>query len=140
MNNKVVGILGGMGPYATVLFMKNLLDLTSAGKDWVHIHTVVDNNPHIPSRSRAVLYNEASPLDAMVDSCRRLQKYPVDAIVIPSNNACFWMSELQRRVKTPIVDTIDVAAEALLNDRSLERVTALGGMVTYLKDLYKSSV
>lgn len=137
---KIIGILGGMGPYATVYFMKNILDLTFATKDWEHIHMVVDNNPHIPSRSRAILYNETSPLEGMVDSCRRLEKYPVDIIVIPCNSACYWIKEIQRNVKTPIINIINVATEDLFSKRYYSRVTALGGMVTYDKDTYKESI
>jgi aspartate racemase len=139
-NSKVVGILGGMGPYATIMFMKNILDITDAHKDWEHIRAVTDNNTHIPSRSRAVLYNETSPLEAMVESCRKLQNYPVDIIVIPCNSACFWASELQREIKTPVVNIVDIAVETLMSKYKPSRVTALGGTVTYLKDLYKNSV
>jgi hypothetical protein len=84
--NKRIGILGGMGPYATVIFMKNILDMTDAEKDWEHIHTIVDNNTKIPSRSRAILFNETSPLDGMLESCKKLESYTVDTIVIPCNS------------------------------------------------------
>ena len=39
-NHKVVGVLGGMGPYATLLFYENILNLTDADKDWDHVHLV----------------------------------------------------------------------------------------------------
>jgi aspartate racemase len=137
---KIIGILGGMGPYATIFFMKKILDKTPATNDREHIHMVVDNNPHIPSRSRAILYPENSPLEGMVDSCHRLERYPVDIIVLPCNSACYWIKEIQRRVKVPVINIIEIATEDLFSHRHYHRVTALGGMVTYRKDTYKQSI
>jgi aspartate racemase len=135
-NDKVIGILG-VAPHATQMFLRNILDLSYAGKDWDHIRTVCDTNTHMPSRSRAILFGEESPLPAMLDSCKRLQNYPVDLIVIPCNSACHWIEPLQREVKTPIVNIARVAAEALLRDARPSRVTVLGTMVPYLTDLYR---
>ncbi len=137
---KTIGILGGMGPYATLMFMKNILDLTDAEKDWDHIRTVTDSNTYIPSRSRAILYNETSPLEGMLDSCKRLQRYPVDIIVIPCNSACFWVEELRKDVKTPVINIVNTATETLMTAHNAKRIAVLGGMVTYLKDLYRNSI
>jgi len=139
-NDKVIGILGGMGPHATLLFQRNVLDLTGAAKDWDHVRTVCDSNTHVPSRSRAVLYGEESPLPAMLDSCRRLQAYPVDLIVIPCNSACHWVPELRRAIKTPIANIAAVATRVLLEGHAVSRVAILGGMVPYLTDLYPAEI
>ena len=56
------------------------MNITDTKKDWDHIRTITDNNVKIPSRSRAILYNEESPLEKMIESCLQLQKYPVDII------------------------------------------------------------
>ena len=98
---KIIGVLGGMGPYATTMFMNNVYDQTNAEKDWDHVRLVVDSNPHVPSRSRAILYGETSPLEGMIDSCLKLQNYPVDLIVIPCNSAHFWIEEVKQKVKHP---------------------------------------
>jgi len=47
---KTVGIIGGMGPEATVDLMQRIIDLTPARDDCDHIRCLVDNNPKIPSR------------------------------------------------------------------------------------------
>jgi len=135
MNDKVIGILGGMGPYATILLQKNIFDLTPATKDWEHIRTVVDNNTHIPSRTRAVMYNETSPLAGMIDCCKQLQNYPVDIITVPCNSACYWIPEIRKIIKTPIISIIDIALEAL--GEKVTKVGILGGSVTYIKNLYQ---
>ena len=98
-NKKTIGILGGMGPYATLMFLKNILSLTKADKDSDHIRTITDSNIDIPSRSRAILFNEVSPLNGMIDSCKKLKNYPVDAIYVPCNSADFWLDEVQKSIK-----------------------------------------
>lgn len=135
-----VGVLGGMGPYATLQFLRNVLDMTPATKDWEHVRTVVDSNCHIPSRSRALLFGEASPLPGMIDSCQRLMRYPVDFIALPCNSACHWLPELRRAVKTPVLDIVALATRELLAKDGVQRVTALGGAVPYKTGLYSAEV
>ena len=50
----IIGILGGMGPYATNFFLKRMIDLTPVRVDKDHFHTIIDNNVKIPSRTRAI--------------------------------------------------------------------------------------
>jgi len=132
----VVGVLGGMGPYATLQFLRNVLDLTPATRDWEHVRMVVDSNCHIPSRTRAVLFGEDSPLPGMVDSCQRLMRYPVDVIALPCNSACHWLPELKRVIKTPILNIVELALSALRDVAPVQRITALSGDVPYRTELY----
>jgi aspartate racemase len=138
-NNKTIGILGGMGPYATLMFLKNILDLTKADKDKDHIRTVTDSNINIPSRTRAILFNEVSPLKGMIDTCLKLANYPVDAIYIPCNSADCWVEQVQKSIKVPIISIIKVATDTIIKKYKLNKITSLGGTVTYQKDLYGNS-
>ena len=138
--HKVVGVLGGMGPYATLLFYENILNLTDADKDWDHVHLVIDNNTKIPSRTRALLFGEKSPYDCMLESCEKLENYPVDIIVIPCNSAQNWIPDLQKKIKTPIMSIVNITAEALFNKVNCTNVAVLGGYVTYEKELYKEAI
>ena len=52
-----IGVLGGMGPYATSFFLKRILDLNPVKLDKYNFHTNIDNNLKIHSRTRAVKYN-----------------------------------------------------------------------------------
>lgn len=129
---KTVGVLGGMGPYATLAFFKVLLDQTCAKKDWEHLRVIIDNNPHIPSRTRHFLYNEDSPFDGMLESCIKLQRYPVDFIAVPCNSAAVFVPELQTRVDVPILNICEVTANALaVAHPRVKRVAVLGAYVTY---------
>ena len=51
--SKVAGIIGGMGPEATVDLLARIIRATPARDDQDHIRTIVDNNPQVPSRIRA---------------------------------------------------------------------------------------
>jgi len=135
---KTVGILGGMGPYATLFFYKMLLDLTPAKKDWDHLHVVIDSNPHIPSRSRHHLYNECSPVQGMVESCQRLEQYPVDFIVIPCNSACAYLPEVRKGIYIPVLNIMEVTVDSLAKRfPDAKNVAVLGGVVTYDRETYR---
>lgn len=136
--SKVIGILGGMGPFATAEFFKKIIDLTPAQKDWEHLRIIIDNNPHIPSRTKHYLYNEESPVKGMIESCRRLSDYPVDLIAIPCNSACFFLPQIQPYIKIPILNIIEVASEALaLKYPIVKKCAVIGGRITYAEETYK---
>lgn len=55
MNDNSVGIIGGMGPEATIKLMQCIVWSTPAKDDADHIHIIVDNDPKIPSRIKALI-------------------------------------------------------------------------------------
>lgn len=128
-----------MGPYATLMFFENILRLSNAKKDWEHVHLVIDNNTKIPSRTRCIMFNEESPLSAMYESCKKLEKYPVDLIVVPCNSAEYWIPNLQENIEIPIRSTV-YAAISSIQRIDCKKVSVLGGFVTYEKELYKKGL
>jgi len=136
---KTLGVLGGMGPYATLKFYELLLSLTSAEKDSDHLRMILDINPHIPSRSRHQLYGEESPVKGMIESCRKLEAYPVDMIALPCNSACAFLDEVQPEVEIPILNIVEIAVKSLRGHGVLEGpVAVLGGTVTYQRQIYRN--
>ena len=132
-----VGILGGMGPFATAAFFRKILDLTPARKDWDHLHLVIDNHPQIPSRSRYYLYHEASPIPEMIRACQRLQAYPVNFIAIPCNSASAFLRQVQGEVGVPILNIMQITANALHSAYpEVKRVAVMGGVITYRERIY----
>jgi aspartate racemase len=55
---KTIGVIGGMGPQATVDFFQKILDNTRVERDQDHIHVIIDNNPQIPDRTVFLLGRE----------------------------------------------------------------------------------
>jgi aspartate racemase len=136
--SKTVGVLGGMGPYATAAFFQKLVSLTPATRDWEHLRIVIDNNPHIPSRSRHLLYGEQSPLQGMIETCRKLEAYPVDFIAVPCNSAAVFVAEVQRTIDVPVLNICEIATGATVEALpGARRIAVLGGRVTYDRRTYE---
>ncbi|MFT3964482.1 MAG: amino acid racemase [Sphingobium sp.] len=133
-----IGILGGMGPHATVAFLDKIVHLTPAAKDWDHLHVVVDNHPKIPSRTRHILYDEPSPVPGMIDACRRLETYPVDFIALPCNSACYFLDQIAPHLSVPVLNIMEETVRAVsASGGRIERCLALGGRVTWAKRTYE---
>ena len=134
----VVGILGGMGPHATVAFMDKLVQLTPAERDSDHLRIVVDSHPHIPSRTRHLLYGEPSPVPGMIAACRKLAAYPVDFIAVPCNSACGFIDEVRAALSVPILDIVEITANSLTEKHpDVGSCAVIGGHVTYRKQSYR---
>ncbi|RLB91348.1 MAG: aspartate racemase RacD, partial [Deltaproteobacteria bacterium] len=87
-SEKIVGILGGMGPEATVDLMQRIISLTPALDDIDHIRCIVDNNPKVPSRIKAIIEGDGEdPGPCMADMGRRLESWGADFLVIACNTA-----------------------------------------------------
>lgn len=129
------GILGGMGPYATQMFYKSVLDFSNVKKDWEFPHLVIDSANYIPSRTRHILYNEDSPVEDMIDVCLKLQSYPVDYIAIPCNSASVFIEYILPKVDVPIINIIETTASNLPKKNC--KCVILGGRVTYSTKSYK---
>lgn len=130
-----VGVLGGMGPHATVDFFKRLVELTPVEKDWDHLHIVVEDNPRMPSRSRAILFGEESPAPYLAAGARRLAAMGAGLIAVPCNSAAYYLAEARAAVSVPILDPV-VATAAAVRAARVTRPVVLGGIVTHRAGLY----
>ena len=54
----VIGVLGGMGTFATIHIFEQYAKIFPAEKEWERPRLIIDNNCTMPSRVRAVLYGE----------------------------------------------------------------------------------
>lgn len=108
-----VGVLGGMGPLATVDFMHKLLAATPATRDQDHLPLLVSSIPQVPDRTAAYRGEGASPLPALIASGRRLVDGGAALIVMPCNTAHLWFEPLQAALGVPMLHLVDAAlAEA----------------------------
>ena len=123
-----IGILGGLGPYATLDLFEKILRCTPAKSDQEHLHIIIDNNPRIPDRTAALLHGGPSPLPAMLESALRLQQAGVQFIVIPCNTAHAFVPDLQRRLQVPILNMIEACRAAIL--RRLPEIQRIGLLAT----------
>jgi aspartate racemase len=102
-----VGILGGMGPEATVLLMQKLLAAVSAQDDADHIPLIVDQNPQVPSRIRHLIEGTGEdPGPVLADMARRLVAGGATALAMPCNTAHHYAPAIRAAVDVPFLDMI----------------------------------
>lgn len=135
----MLGVLGGMGPLATVDFLEKLVLQTKASRDQDHIPFLVACLPQIPDRMDALLRGGPSPSDAMVEGIGRLVAGGADLIAIPCNTAHAWYDELAARAPVPILHIVRAVLE-ILRERGIERgaIGLLATEGTIKADIYQS--
>jgi aspartate racemase len=111
---KVIGVLGGMGPEATVAFLSRLVAATPASIDQQHLRVITDSNPKIPDRTKALTGSGESPVPAMLASLRSLRSAGAEFAVIPCVTAHAFLPELRRESPLPIYSIVDAVAEELV--------------------------
>ncbi len=112
---RVVGVLGGMGPDATVDFMSKVIAATPAEKDQDHAHMIVDHNPKVPNRQAAILGDGEDPGPALAAMAVRLESAGADFLVIPCNTAYVFRDSVTSVVGIPLLSIIGEAIEAIAN-------------------------
>jgi aspartate racemase len=104
---KVIGILGGMGPEATGFFFDALVRQTRAAGDQGHARILIWNDPTVPPRTEAILENAPSPLPALLDGVRILEKGGAGLIAMPCITAHYWAPQIKARARVPFIDLVD---------------------------------
>jgi aspartate racemase len=108
-----LGILGGMGPLATVDFMQKVIEATPASRDQDHIPMLVHAVPQVPDRTECILAGNDAPLAWMREGADKLLAAGAEAIAIPCNTAHYWYDALAEGLDIPILHIVDAAAASL---------------------------
>jgi aspartate racemase len=101
------GVLGGMGPAATVDFMARVVALTPAERDQDHVRMLVDNNPQVPNRQAAIRSGSDEVARVLADMARRLEAAGADFLVMPCNSAHAFARAIRATTRIPLVSIID---------------------------------
>jgi len=137
MPEKIIGILGGMGPEATIDLFYKIIKFTPAEKDQDHLRIIIDNNPKIPDRTAAILGKGEDPLPALRETAKNLEKAGADFIIIPCNTAHYFLPLIQESVKIPILNMIEEAAkETQQRIPQIQKVGLLASVGTYKTEIY----
>ncbi|MEM9853582.1 MAG: amino acid racemase [Pseudomonadota bacterium] len=109
---KPVGVLGGMGPAATILFMERVLGAVDAQDDADHIPLLVDQNTQVPSRIEAILGSGVGdPGRALAEMGQRLERAGAAALVMPCNTAHHYAAQVREAVSIPFLSMVDLALD-----------------------------
>ena len=135
---KVIGILGGMGPEATLYLFEKILRNTPASTDQEHFRIIIDNNPKVPDRTAAILDNGEDPVPILVQGGQTLAHAGADFIIIPCISAHFFLERLRKGIRIPILSAFDeVAARIVQNDPKIRKVGLLATTGTIQGGLFQ---
>ncbi len=109
---KTVGVIGGMGPDATVDFMSSVIAFTDATRDQDHVRMLVDNNPGVPCRQEALLGEGDDPGPVLADMARGLEAAGADFLVMPCNTAHAFADAVTSAAAIPLLSIVDATVAA----------------------------
>jgi len=104
---KTVGVMGGMGPDATVDFMARVIALTEAGCDQDHIHMIVDNDPTVPDRQTAMISGNDDVSARLEAMALRLESAGAEFLVMVCNTAHVFIDGVRASSNIPFINIID---------------------------------
>lgn len=108
MKNMTVGVMGGLGPMASVYFYKMVVDMTDAKTDQEHVDMVITNRATTPDRSAYILgQSDDNPVYTLVDDAKKLEKFGVDFIVITCNTAHYFYDKINKSVNIPVLSIVE---------------------------------
>ena len=125
---KIAGVLGGMGPDATVDFMAKVIARTDASRDQDHVRMLVDHNPHVPNRQEAILAGGEDPGPALAVMAAGLEARGADFLVIPCNTAYVFEKAVLAATSIPLISIITESVEAVR--ASAPAATSVGLLAT----------
>ena len=123
--HRVVGIIGGMGPEATLDLMRRVLAKTPAQDDQDHIHQIVESNPKIPSRiAHLIEKTGADPTLELVRIARNLERAGAQALAIPCNTAHAYAQSIRSAVAIPLLDMVQLTVAQIASSHIARSPTA----------------
>jgi aspartate racemase len=126
MSRRTVGVIGGMGPAATVAFMARVLELTPAARDQDHLRLLIDCNPHVPDRNAALRGEGPSPAAVLAQMARGLEGAGAELLVMPCNTAHEFAGAITAASALPFIDLIETACDAAGSPRTVGVLAADG--------------
>ena len=116
MKHRLIGVLGGMGPLATVDFMQKVIEATPAERDQDHIPLLVHSVPQIADRTEAIARGSDEPFPALLTGLRILERSGADLIVIPCNTAHAWFDRLAASTDVRLLHIAEAVRSVLDRD------------------------
>ncbi|MBQ8254086.1 MAG: amino acid racemase [Clostridia bacterium] len=138
MKTKTLGVLGGVGPLASVRFAEMMINMTKAETDQEHIPLFMFNDNTIPDRTSYILgKSDIDPAPKLTDGINRLAGLGCDYIVITCNTAHYFYDELQASTSVTIVNMIEEAVNAALAKKpNLKKIGVLATDGTVQSGVY----
>lgn len=136
MSGFLLGVLGGMGPLATVDLLQKIIEETPARRDQEHAPVVAWNVPQIADRQKALAGTGPSPLPDLLPGLEQLNRAGASHILIPCNTAHYWYPQLAKASRAPIIHIADATVD-ILRRQTVGRVGLIATQGTLDADLFQ---
>lgn len=133
MKQRIIGILGGMGPEATLDCYAKIIRNTPASKDQDHLQVIINSDPKVPDRTAAILGRGESPLPVLIAGVQALDRAGAEFVIIPCVSAHMFLAELTSQVSLPILSMFDAVAETITRDHPAIKTVGLLGTTGTVK-------
>ncbi|MDN5319304.1 MAG: aspartate racemase [Thermovirga sp.] len=139
-NNKILGVLGGMGPAATAEFLRLLATMAPAQRDQDHPKIYLLSNPQIPDRTQAILGAGENPFGLIKEGLETLAKWGAHILAVPCNTAHFFIDKMGDLLPAPLVHIVTSTLDEALNkdERGAWLLATEGTIKTGLYDAHAS--
>jgi len=136
-----LGVVGGVGPAATVDFLRKVVRSTPARRDQDHLRLLVEQNPQIPDRTEHLVGDGMDPTLALYATCKKLQAGEADLIAIPCNTAHAFVEAIQSELAIPIMNMLTVTVKHIRETfPSLHKVGLLATSGTVASGVYRRAL
>lgn len=137
---RILGILGGMGPLATAYFYRTLVAKTEAHADQEHLPVVIWADPRVPDRTEAILSGKSTPIPRMLEGLHQLEQAGASAVAMPCNTAHAYLQQLQAGSSLRIIDMIQATVASVVTTHPQARsIGILGTRGTRQARLYETA-
>jgi len=116
-----VGVLGGMGPAATIDFMAKVLAAGQGAREQDQVRLIVDSNPGVLDRNAALRGAGASPGPELAAMARGLEGAGADFLVMACNTAHAWQDSIEAAISIPFVSIVDETLDWLASHHPAAR-------------------
>lgn len=143
-NNFVIGVLGGMGTYATINLFNEYAKVFPAIKEWDRPRIIIDNRCTMPSRVRAYLYNEKVDqlVNEMSESMDYLTKAGATRIILACNTSHLFLPKIYEKVpelKGKVLNIIENCVKKI-NEDNIKEVYLLGSEGTIDSKIFQNEL
>lgn len=104
--SRTVGVIGGMGPLATLDFFDRVLKRTRAFREQDHLRLIIDNNPKLPDRNAFMRGEGPSPGPALAACAKGLEAAGADFVVMACNTAHAWEADIRAAISVPFLSMV----------------------------------
>lgn len=114
MMDKIVGVIGGLGPKATLDFYSKVVNQTHANRDQDHLQVIINSNPKIPNRHSSIAGTGPSCIPSLIDSARSLERAGADFLVMVCNTAHAYEDVIASATNIPFISIITESVKSCI--------------------------